>query len=85
MGFSSSTPHGPCQGGSLSDRDFGCSLAAVNRLVLALCITALGGCAGGAVPPLYTQEEQRAQCERGGGWWHPDDLTGGFCESNSQM
>jgi hypothetical protein len=51
-----------------------------------LALAGTAGCAapGAPVPPLYTPAELRAQCERGGGWWHPD-LLGGYCESNSQM
>jgi hypothetical protein len=42
-----------------------------------------GALAGGSpvrIEPAYTQEELARMCARGGGWWHPDELTGGFCE-----
>ena len=54
--------------------------------VVGLALAGAAGCAtlGAPVPPLYTPAELQAQCERGGGWWHPD-LLGGYCESNSQM
>jgi hypothetical protein len=45
----------------------------------------LFGCATGPIPPTYSQAELKAECERHGFWWHPDDLTGGFCEPDSQM
>lgn len=54
-------------------------IAATGSLVL---LAAVAGCAGPTAPrpPLYSPAEQRAQCERAGGWWHGD-----FCEPNSQM
>jgi hypothetical protein len=33
-----------------------------------------------AIPPTYTQDELRAECERHGWRWYPDELVGGFCE-----
>jgi hypothetical protein len=56
------------------------------RVVL-IAIAAIGGagCASGPIPPTYTQAELQAECARHGGWWHADDLIGGFCEHNSQM
>ena len=48
--------------------------------LLAATLAGAGGCTGAPIPPTYTQEELRAACERHGGWWHSDDLTGGFCE-----
>jgi hypothetical protein len=42
----------------------------------------LARCSSMPVPPTYTQEELAAICERQGrGWWHSDNLTGGFCEA----
>ena len=39
------------------------------------------GCSSVPIPPTYTPEELKAQCERqGSGVWHQDDLMGGFCE-----
>lgn len=37
------------------------------------------------IPPTYTQDELKAICERQHGWWHPDDLLGGYCEYDSEM
>ena len=46
----------------------------------ALLAVALGlavGCAG----PLSSVEFDWAQrCQHSGGWWHPDELFGGYCE-----
>ena len=58
----------------------------IPRVVLALTLLAgsfavLSGCSTIPIAPTYTQDELKAQCERqGSGWWHPDDLTGGYCE-----
>ena len=43
----------------------------------------VAGCSSVPFPPTYTQAELRAICERHGGWWHDDDLMGGFCEYQS--
>ena len=43
----------------------------------------VSGCSGLPIPPPYTQGELRAICERRGGWWHDDNLLGGFCEHQS--
>jgi hypothetical protein len=32
------------------------------------------------IPPTYTQDELKVICERNHGWWHPDDLMGGYCQ-----
>jgi SAM-dependent methyltransferase len=42
----------------------------------------LAGCAGTApIPPTYTEQELRAQCQRQTGYWKADPLRGdGFCE-----
>jgi len=50
-----------------------------------LTATALTGCATAPIPPTYTQDELKAICERHGGWWHPDDQVGGFCEQDSRL
>jgi hypothetical protein len=42
-------------------------------------------CSTVPIPPTYTQAELKAICERRGGWWHDDDLMGGFCEYQSAM
>ena len=54
------------------------------RFFLLAVAVALAGCASGQapIPPAYTQDELRAQCERHHGWWRPG---GGFCEFDSQM
>ena len=60
---------------------------AIPAAVLGLALAGLAGCAasGPPVPPTYTPAELQAQCERGGGWWHPNGLGEGYCEPNSQM
>jgi hypothetical protein len=40
----------------------------------------LPGCSGAAVPPAYTQDELKAECDRRRGYWRPDDLRGGYCD-----
>ena len=46
-----------------------------------ILLVGASGCATTPIPPTYTQEELRYQCERAGnGVWHPDTLMGGFCE-----
>jgi uncharacterized protein YceK len=49
-------------------------------LLLVIAVTILAGCSSVPIPPTYTQDELKAICERHGGWWHPDDLGGGYCE-----
>ncbi len=44
------------------------------------CRIALTGCSMTPIPPTYTQDELKAICERNHGWWHPDDLIGGYCQ-----
>jgi len=44
-----------------------------------LLVLALVGC-GGPIERPYTEQELEAKCVMRGGWWHRDDLTGGFCE-----
>jgi len=62
----------------------------VGRGILAVILiaAALGsGCAelATAHAPTYTQAELAAICQRNGGWWHGDDLIGGFCEYEGPM
>jgi hypothetical protein len=52
-------------------------------LVGALAAALLSGCA--ALPPTYTEDELRVQCDRAHGWWRPDARTGGFCEHDSHI
>jgi hypothetical protein len=52
-------------------------------LALALGIALASGCSSVPIPPTYTQEELQQICERKGGWWRPDDLIGGFCETET--
>ena len=47
--------------------------------------TGLAACTTAPIPPTYSQAELKAECERHGFWWHSDELTGGFCEHDSQM
>jgi hypothetical protein len=47
-------------------------------LGLAIC-AAFTACNTMAPPPLYTQEELKAICERRGGWWR-GNLISGYCE-----
>jgi len=50
-------------------------------MLLGSILAVLAGCSSVPIPPTYTPEELKAQCERqGSGVWHPDDLMGGFCE-----
>ena len=44
-----------------------------------LLLLALVGC-GGPIERPYTEKELEAKCVMRGGWWHRDDLMGGFCE-----
>jgi hypothetical protein len=55
--------------------------------VALLTLLALAGCATGPapIPPTYTQDEFRAQCQRHHGWWRPGGVRDGFCEFDSQM
>ena len=53
-------------------------LAWTRALILS---AAVASCTGGApIPPTYTQEELKAECDRHRGWWRPDDLRGGYCD-----
>jgi len=53
----------------------------VMTVLLGISFLTLAGCSSVPIPPTSTQEELKARCERqGSGWWHPDELTGGFCE-----
>lgn len=60
----------------------------MRRRAFALSILlALAGCASdqAPIPPVYTQDELRAQCERHHGWWRAGGLREEFCEFDSQM
>ena len=51
------------------------------RDVAALLLAVLlAGCGSVAFGPAYSEEELAQTCVRRGGWWHPDELRGGFCE-----
>ena len=53
----------------------------VLRAAIALSsLVALTGCSMTPIPPTYTQDELKVICERNHGWWHPDDLMGGYCQ-----
>ena len=45
----------------------------------------LAACATAPIPPTDSQAQLKAECERHGFWWRPDDLMGGVCEHDSQM
>jgi hypothetical protein len=45
-------------------------------LLLVLALTACGE----RIERPYTEAELEQMCVMRGGWWHRDDLTGGFCE-----
>jgi hypothetical protein len=44
-----------------------------------LLVLTLVGC-GGPIERPYTEQELEVKCVMRGGWWHRDDLMGGFCE-----
>jgi hypothetical protein len=48
--------------------------------LLVLANTILAGCSSVAIPPTFTQDGLKAECDRHGGWWRPDDLLGGYCD-----
>lgn len=54
--------------------------AGPRAVVLLFLVTILAGCGGVAIPPAYTQDELKAECDRRRGWWRPDDLRGGYCD-----
>lgn len=64
--------------GSLARGQFSRAVA-MSRLVL-LALTILAGCGSVPTPPVYTQDELKAICQRHTGYWRPDGLAGGFCE-----
>ena len=47
-------------------------------LGLLLVVVLAGG--GAAIERTYTEEELGGICVLRVGWWHRDDLMGGFCE-----
>jgi hypothetical protein len=51
----------------------------IRGLALVMTLALASGCAG-AISPSYSPIELAQRCERTGGWWHPDQLLGGFCE-----
>jgi hypothetical protein len=54
------------------------------RLALGvLTVALLLGCRAAALPHAYTEQELAQECLRHGGWWHEDELRGGFCEYQS--
>lgn len=44
-----------------------------------LC-TLIAGCSNAPLGPTYGQAELQVICERQGGWWRDNQLTGGYCE-----
>jgi hypothetical protein len=61
---------------------------ATTRRVVAVALLGMGvggafsACTTVPIPPPYTDEELRAQCERRGGWWR-GSLIPGYCEYQS--
>ncbi|HXA94306.1 MAG TPA: hypothetical protein VN323_02045 [Candidatus Dormibacteraeota bacterium] len=52
-------------------------------LLLGVAMCALfSACSSIPVPPLYTEAELKAACQRRGGWWR-SDLIPGYCEFQS--
>jgi hypothetical protein len=49
------------------------------RGLVCLLVLVLAGC-GERIERPYTEEELEQQCVMRGGWWHRDELMGGFCE-----
>jgi hypothetical protein len=45
-----------------------------------LVSTILTSCTMTPIPPPYTQDELKDQCERHGGRWHDGDPARSFCE-----
>jgi len=77
----------PCGPGSEIVADGAYPLLMRRRAFVLSILLALAGCASGQapIPPVYTQDELRAQCEWHHGWWRADGLREGFCEFDSQM
>jgi hypothetical protein len=50
------------------------------RLGALLLAAVLAGCGSMPAGSAYTEEELAQICVRHGGWWRPDQLTGGYCE-----
>ena len=53
---------------------------ALDMAFLASLVMLDAGCGSAPIGPTYTQQELKAICERQRGWWHADDLMGGYCE-----
>ena len=60
-----------------------CVRSALFLLLLGIALALASGCSSMPIPPTYTQEELQQRCERGGGWWRPDNLMGGLCEQET--
>jgi hypothetical protein len=54
------------------------------RLVIAVLVAGTLGCSSVKIPPPYTQQELKLECERHHSRWHEDNLRGGFCEPDSR-
>lgn len=50
------------------------------RLIVAAVALALAGCSSVPIEKAFGEEQLKQRCELTGGWWHPDQLMGGFCE-----
>ena len=55
--------------------DWNILICVLGSAVLVSC-----GATGAPIPPTYTQDELKAECDRHRGWWRPDDLRGGYCD-----
>lgn len=66
-----------------AETGYACATMTAARLgstAILFLMATLAGCSGVAVPPAYTQDELKAECDRHRGWWRPDDLRGGYCD-----
>jgi hypothetical protein len=70
-------PTGPKDESGTTKRHFRRTLA---NVLFGLGVCGLfTACSTTPIPPLYTQEEVKASCQRHGGWWRPN-LFEGSCE-----
>ena len=51
----------------------------IRALALALTLAVVSGCTG-VISATYSPADLAQRCEVTGGWWHPDELMGGYCE-----
>jgi hypothetical protein len=55
---------------------------AIAVALLGAAVCGVSACSTVPIPPPYTDDELRAQCERRGGWWR-GSLIPGYCEFQS--